>query len=80
MSRLKKFNFKDPNIVYPIRLGLKFSFVYLPNKHRVPTPTHDFIKFTQMTGNEILLHLEKPAELRPSELASALLELANRDK
>lgn len=41
-------------------------------------PRHDYIVFTNYTGNEILYNLKHVAELRPSEMSSALLELGVR--
>ena len=40
--------------------------------------THDYIVFKNYTGNEILYNLIHVAELRPSEISSALLEIGVR--
>eukprot|EP00331_Platyophrya_macrostoma_P013809 CAMPEP_0176419880 /NCGR_PEP_ID=MMETSP0127-20121128/8299_1 /TAXON_ID=938130 /ORGANISM="Platyophrya macrostoma, Strain WH" /LENGTH=331 /DNA_ID=CAMNT_0017800419 /DNA_START=151 /DNA_END=1146 /DNA_ORIENTATION=- len=69
---------KDKNLTFPINIPLRISYVFRPAK-RLPTiPMHDYLNFKQMTGNEILLYLENPQNLRLSEFASALNELIKK--
>lgn len=77
--KMKIPNLKDPAVVFPIVIPLKSKFVYRPKKSKLRLPEHDYINFKVMTGNEILLNLSNVEHLRPSEFASALLELGKRD-
>lgn len=79
MSRMNPPDLTQDNMTFPINIPIKFSYVYRPTKNKMITSTHDFINFKRMTGNEILLHLENPSNLRDSELCSALIELSKRD-
>jgi len=66
------------NMSFPINIPVKFTYIYRPIKNKLKLPAHDFLNFKRMTGNEILLHLEKPSDLRETELCSALIELAKK--
>lgn len=54
-------------------------YVYRPSKSVPKIPLHDFVNFKRMSGNEILLNLENPNLLRPSELCSALIEISKHE-
>ncbi|KAL4433386.1 hypothetical protein ABPG74_017490 [Tetrahymena malaccensis] len=79
VSKLGKFDLTKPNLSFPISIPLKLKYVYQPQKHAPHLPTHDFINFKTMTGNEILLNLENYENLRASEICGALIELSKRE-
>lgn len=78
VARLKLPDFKDPNLTFPVTIPIRYRFFYKGMKHPPRLPEHDFINFKNMSGNEILLNLQNVEYLRPSEFASALLELSKR--
>ena len=47
---------------------------------RQPTPIHDYIKFKNMSGNEILINLNNVSNLGQQEMMGGLIELSRRDK
>lgn len=78
IAKMKIPNLNDPNLTFPINIPIKYRYVYRPAKHPPKLPQHDYIDFTKMTGNEILLNLENAQHLRTNEFSSALFELATR--
>jgi hypothetical protein len=76
IAKMKIPDLNDPNITFPINIPIKYRYVYRPTKNPPKIKHHDYIDFTKMTGNEILLNLENCKHLRPSEFASALFELS----
>ncbi len=68
----------QPNLKFPIRIPLKFRYIYSPSKLQPAMPVTQFINFKPMTGNEILLNLEKADALKTSELCGGLIELSSR--
>lgn len=57
---MKKVDFKDENLKFPIKLNIKERFVFSPSKSIEKVKPHDFISFDSLSGNEILLYLENP--------------------
>lgn len=78
IAKLRIPDLKDPNITFPINIPIRFRWVYRPSRVLPKVPTHDYIDFTKMKGNEILLNLENAAHLRHNELASAMFELSRK--
>ena len=78
VSKMKMPDLNDKELVFPINIPLRFSYVFKPAKRLPVIPMHDYLNFKNMSGNEILLYLEKPENLRNSEFASALNELVKR--
>lgn len=78
-GRIRNIDLTRPGLTFPLSVPLKMRYAYIPQKHAPHTPTHDFINFKAMTGNEVLLNLENFEHLRPSELCSALIELSKRE-
>lgn len=78
---MKNIDYKDPNLQFPINIPIKYYYVYrpLPLHRRERRPLHDFIDFKNMSGNEILINLENPQNLRKNEICGALIELSKRD-
>ncbi len=78
VSKMRLPDLKDKDLVFPINIPLRISYVFKPSKRLPVIPMHDYLNFKTMPGNEILLYLENPENLRNSELASALNELTKR--
>lgn len=76
-SRMKPPDLTKKDITFPINIPIKFRYRFKPTK-RLEIPAHDFLNFKFMTGNEILLYLERVSELKPSEICGALIELGKR--
>ena len=77
VSYMKLPNFRS-NISFPYNIPIKYRYVYRPVKSVPKISYHDYINFKSMTGNEILINLENPKNLRSTELGSALIELAKK--
>ena len=71
-------DWRDPNITFPVNIPIKYHWVYRPTKTVERIEPNDFINFSRMSGNEILLNLENYAHLRPTEFSSALFELSRK--
>jgi len=76
-SRMKPPDLTRKDLVFPITIPIKYRY-RLKRAKRVEIPSNDFLNFKLMTGNEILLYLERSSELRTSELCGALIELGKR--
>lgn len=79
VSKMRLPDFKDTELEFPINIPLRNVYIFRPVKKRPLTLHHDFLNFKMMSGNEILLYLENPENLRPSEFCSALLELRRKE-
>lgn len=71
--KIKKFDFRKPDITFPINIRMKLRYIYRPAKNITPTPpTTDFINFKRMTGNEILLNMKNSHLFRNEEVVECL--------
>lgn len=75
---MKTPNFMDKKLTFPVNIPIRYTYLYKPSKRPPPVPMNDYLNFKSMTGNEILLYLENPSNLRDSEFSSALNELMKR--
>ena len=78
VTRMKLPDLKDKDLVFPINIPMRISYIFKPAKHLPVIPMHDYLNFKTLSGNEILLYLENPENLRLSEFASAMNELMKR--
>ena len=76
-SRIKLPDFSKKDLIFPISIPIRFRYRFKPMK-KAHIPPNDYINFKLMTGNEILLYLERYAELRSTELTGALIELGKK--
>ena len=76
-SKMKPPDLTKKDLVFPINIPIRYRYRFKRAK-RVEIPANDVINFKLMTGNEVLLYLERCAELRSSELCGALIELTKR--
>ena len=76
-SKMKPPDLTKKNLVFPLTIPIKYKYRFKPLK-RTEIPANDILNFKFMTGNEILLYLERCSELRSSELCAALIELTKR--
>jgi len=68
----------NQDIEFPIKIPIQMHYMYKPVRHHIVHPINDYINFKTCLGNEILLYLEKPENLRDSEILAALIELSKR--
>ena len=76
-SKMRPPDLTKKDLVFPINIPIRYRYRFKRAK-RVDIPPNDIINFKLMTGNEVLLYLERCSELRPSELCGALIELTKR--
>lgn len=59
VSKLKRFDFRQEDLTFPVNIKMKVNYIYKPKKKILPKQSReDYIIFKKMTGNEILLNLE----------------------
>ncbi len=71
--KVRRFDFRKPDISFPIGIQMKFRYRYSPTKnlHSTP-PSKDLINFKRMSGNEILLNMQNAEYFRDEEVMECL--------
>lgn len=74
ITKMRPPDLTKKEMTFPITIPIRIRYMYY-FKPRTDIPSHDFLNFKMMKGNEILLYLENPSELRTSEICGALSAL-----
>lgn len=72
-KKVRRFDFRKPDVSFPINIQMKLRYRYSPTKNIDMTPpSTDLINFKRMTGNEILLNMQNAAHFRDQEVIECL--------
>lgn len=77
LDRLKKIEFFNPELKFPLHIPIKHRYVYSPVK-RFHIPPSKNIDFNRLSGNELLLAMEDLGKLKKEEILIALERLAEQ--
>lgn len=72
-KKVRRFDFRKPDVSFPISIHMKLRYRFSPTKNMHSTPpSTDLINFKRMTGNEILLNMQNAAYFRDQEVMDCL--------